>query len=93
VAGLTIQQILHQGYAAFERGHPLPACVRQAAWALLVCRTAVLGGHIEAFRRGMANASGTIRVATGCVRNVPGCRLNARWRSRGRGCRHGTITT
>jgi putative transposase/transposase-like zinc-binding protein len=47
VAGLTLQQILQQGYAAFERCHPLPAYVRKAAWALLVCRTAVLGGHIQ----------------------------------------------
>ena len=47
MAGVTIQQILHQGYAAFERCHPLPASVRKAAWALLVCRTAVLGGHIQ----------------------------------------------
>jgi hypothetical protein len=25
MAGLTIQQILQRGYAAFERSHPLPA--------------------------------------------------------------------
>jgi hypothetical protein len=52
VAGLTIQQILYQGYAAFERCHPLPAYVRKAAWALLVCRTAVLGGHTQACPEG-----------------------------------------
>jgi len=52
VAGLTIQQILHQGYAAFERSHALPSYVRKAAWALLVCRTAVLGGHIQACPEG-----------------------------------------
>jgi Putative transposase/Transposase zinc-binding domain len=52
VAGLTLQQILQQGYAAFERCHPLPAYVRKAAWALLVCRTAVLGGHIQACPEG-----------------------------------------
>jgi hypothetical protein len=52
VAALTVQQILHHGYAAFERGHPLPAYVRKAAWALLVCRTAVLGGHIQACAEG-----------------------------------------
>jgi Transposase zinc-binding domain len=47
MAGLTIQQILQRGYAALERSHPLPAYVRRAAWALLVCRTAVLGGHVQ----------------------------------------------
>jgi hypothetical protein len=52
VAGRTGQQILPQGYAAFERCHPLPAYGRNAVWALLVCRTAVLGGHIQACPEG-----------------------------------------
>jgi len=52
VAGVTLQQILQQGYAAFEQCHSLPAYVRKAAWALLVCRTAVLGGHIQACPEG-----------------------------------------
>jgi hypothetical protein len=52
MAGVTVQQILQEGYAAFERCHPLPAHVRQAAWALLVCRTAVLGGHMQACPEG-----------------------------------------
>jgi hypothetical protein len=43
---------LHQGYAAFEQCHALPAYVRKAAWALMVCRTAVLGGHIQACPEG-----------------------------------------
>ena len=49
---VTIQQMLQEGYAAFERSHLLPAYVRKAAWALLVCRTAVLGGHIQACPEG-----------------------------------------
>jgi Putative transposase/Transposase zinc-binding domain len=52
VAGVTVQQILQQGYGTFERCHALPAYVRKAAWALLVCRTAVLGGHIQACPEG-----------------------------------------
>ena len=44
---VTIQQILQEGYAAFERSHPLPGYVRKAVWALLGCRTAVLGGHVQ----------------------------------------------
>ena len=47
MAGVTIQQILHQGYTAFERSHPLPGYVRRAVWALMACRTAVLGGHVQ----------------------------------------------
>ena len=52
MAGVTLQQILQQGYAAFEQCHLLPAYVRKAAWALMVCRTAVLGGHIQACPEG-----------------------------------------
>jgi hypothetical protein len=45
---LTLQTILRMGYAAYERRHPLPAHVRRAVWALLACRTALLGGHVQA---------------------------------------------
>jgi hypothetical protein len=52
MAQVTVQQILQEGYAAFERRHRLPAYVRTAAWALMVCRPAVLGGHIQACPEG-----------------------------------------
>jgi hypothetical protein len=52
MAQVTVQQILQEGYTAVERSHPLPAYVRKAVWALLVCRTAVLGGHIQACPEG-----------------------------------------
>jgi Putative transposase/Transposase zinc-binding domain len=52
MAQVTIQQILQEGYAAFEHSHPLPSYVRKAVWALLVCRTAVLGGHVQACPEG-----------------------------------------
>ena len=44
---LTLQTILQMGYAAYERRHPWPDYVRKAAWAILSCRTAVLGGHVQ----------------------------------------------
>jgi hypothetical protein len=47
MARVTIQQILQEGYTAFERSHPLPSYVRKAVWALMACRTAVLGGHVQ----------------------------------------------
>jgi len=47
MARVTVQQILQQGYAAFERSHTLPGYVRKAVWALVACRTAVLGGHVQ----------------------------------------------
>jgi hypothetical protein len=40
------------GYAAYERGHALPTHVRRAVWAILACRTAVLGGHVQACPEG-----------------------------------------
>jgi hypothetical protein len=40
--------ILQLGYAAYERRHPWPDYVRRAVWAILACRTAVLGGHVQA---------------------------------------------
>lgn len=49
---LTLQTILHMGYAAYERHHRLPAYVRRAVWAVLACRTAQLGGHIQACPEG-----------------------------------------
>jgi Putative transposase/Transposase zinc-binding domain len=47
LAELTVQQVFQAGYAAFAQGHRLPDYVRRAAWAILACRTAVLGGHIQ----------------------------------------------
>ena len=49
---LTLQTILQLGYEASERTHALPACVRRAVWAILACRTAVLGGHVQACPEG-----------------------------------------
>jgi hypothetical protein len=48
MAQVTVQQSWHQGDAAFERSHPLPGYGRKAVWALLACRTARVGGHIQA---------------------------------------------
>jgi hypothetical protein len=47
MARVTVQQILQQGYAAFAQSQQLPGYVRKAVWALLACRTAVLGGHVQ----------------------------------------------
>jgi hypothetical protein len=47
MAQVTVQQILQQGDTAFERSHALPGYVRKAVWALLACRTAMLGGHVQ----------------------------------------------
>lgn len=49
---VSLQTILHLGYASYERTHRLPESVRRAVWALLACRTAVLGGHVQACPEG-----------------------------------------
>ena len=49
---VTRQTIWQQGYAAYERCHALPTHVRRAVWALLACRTAVWGGHVQACPEG-----------------------------------------
>jgi hypothetical protein len=48
----TLQRMLPRGYAAYERSHPWPDYVRRAVWAILACRTAVLGGHVHACPEG-----------------------------------------
>jgi hypothetical protein len=49
---VTLQTILQVGYTAYASKHRLPDYVRRAVWAMLVCRTAVLGGHVQACPEG-----------------------------------------
>ena len=43
----TIQSIFLIGYAVYEKAHSLSGFVREAAHSIMVCRTAVLGGHTQ----------------------------------------------
>ena len=45
---LTLQVIFCASYPEYERTQALPAHVRRAARAIMLCRTAALGGHIHA---------------------------------------------
>jgi Putative transposase/Transposase zinc-binding domain len=45
---VTLQQIFQDAYPHYEQTHPLPTHVRRAARAIMQCRTAALGGHIQA---------------------------------------------
>ena len=45
---ITLQDIFCRGYPDSERPHALPAYVRRAARAIMPCRTAALGGHVQA---------------------------------------------
>jgi hypothetical protein len=45
---ITLQTIFQDAYPAYEQTHLLPMYVRRAARAVMQCRTAALGGHIQA---------------------------------------------
>src|SRR5258706_11832406 len=45
---LTLQDLFCTSYPEYERTHALPAHVRRAARAIMPCRTAALGGHVQA---------------------------------------------
>ena len=48
MALVTLQTIFQDAFPAYEQRHALPAHVRRAAHALMQCRTAALGRHIQA---------------------------------------------
>jgi len=48
MALVTLQTIFQDAFPAYEQRHALPAHVRRAAHAIIQCRTAALGGHIQA---------------------------------------------
>src|SRR5215475_9428228 len=48
MALVTLQTIFQDAFPAYEQTHPLPAHVRRAAHAIMQCRTAILGGHVQA---------------------------------------------
>ena len=48
MALVTLQTIFQDAFPVYEQTHPLPTHVRKAARAIMQCRTAVLGGHVQA---------------------------------------------
>ena len=48
MALVTLQTIFQDAFPAYEQSHALPAHVRRAAHAIMQCRTAALGGHVQA---------------------------------------------
>jgi hypothetical protein len=45
---VTLHTIFQDAYPLYEQTHPLPSHVRRAAHASKQCRTAALGGHVQA---------------------------------------------
>jgi hypothetical protein len=52
MALVTLQTIFQDAFPAYEQTHPLPTHVRRAARAIMQCRTAALGGHVQACPEG-----------------------------------------
>jgi hypothetical protein len=52
MALVTLQTIFQDAFTAYEQTHPLPSHVRRAARASMQCRTAALGGHVQACPEG-----------------------------------------
>ena len=48
MALVTLQTILQEAFPVYEQTHLLPSHVRRAAHAIMPCRPAALGGHIQA---------------------------------------------
>jgi hypothetical protein len=48
MALVTLHTIFQDAFPVYEQTHPLPSHVRRAARAIMPCRTAALGGHIQA---------------------------------------------
>src|SRR5499433_2418706 len=48
MALVTLQTIFQDAFPAYEQRHALPAHVRRAVCAIKQCRTAALGGHVQA---------------------------------------------
>jgi hypothetical protein len=45
---VTLQTIFQDAFPTYEQTHALPSHVRRAARAIMQCRTAALGGHVQA---------------------------------------------
>jgi hypothetical protein len=52
MALVTLQTIFQDAFPAYEQTHLLPTHVRRAARAIMQCRTAALGGHVQACPNG-----------------------------------------
>jgi len=52
MASRVLQQLRDAHYPAFAATHPLPEHVREAVHCLRCCRTAAVGGHVQACPEG-----------------------------------------
>src|ERR671932_63147 len=75
-----LQTIFQDAFPAYEQTHPLPAHVRKAARAIMQCRTAVLGGHVQACPDGhMARSRASSQPSTRGARPSCSIRTSTVW--------------
>jgi|SRR5439155_2664506 len=70
MALVTLHTIFQDAFPAYEQTHLLPTHVRKAARAIMPCRTAALGGHIQAGPDGQVTRVG---YHAGRHRSCPPC--------------------
>ena len=71
MALVTLQTIFQDAFPAYEQTHLLPTHVRRAARAIMQCRTAALGGHVQACPDGHMARIWYNSCRTGHARNAP----------------------
>ncbi len=91
MALVTLQTIFQDAFPAYEQTHPLPTHVRKAARAIMQCRTAVLGGHVQACPDGHMARVWYNGAGIAPVPNARISRPSAGWPCNGRGCSPVTI--
>lgn len=84
MSALTIQDILRDAFSEYERTHPLPPYVVRAAREMLACRTAEMGGHVQACPNGHIQRVWYNSCAHRSCPQCRGLRLE-QWLSRQRG--------
>ena len=82
----TVQSILRDHFPSFRAARRLPPYILKAAHALMRCRTAVYGGHVQRSRRVTWRVCGAIPANIGPVRSARPCRRSAGSSARGVGC-------
>jgi len=66
----TVADVLHQYWDAYTARYPVSRVQKKAAWAIMACRTAALGGHVD-----VCDECGFVRLSYNSCgnRNCPTC--------------------
>jgi hypothetical protein len=59
----TVADVLRQHWEAYTARYPVSREQKKAAWAIMACRTAALGGHVDE-----CDGCGRLRISYGLYR-------------------------